>query len=119
MGPSMPPLFTFAGVWGLLAPGFFAKEANMQAAYAIEGHEGYMYNASMNMLGAQMIAVAAVTGWVCANMVPFFVILKCLGVFRVDPKIEEMGMDKGEHGGEAYYISSAPKTIMTTGKLIR
>ena len=120
----------FAGIWGLLAPGLFAKEANMMTAYVtshchqpsspvlpcsqcsqssshsssqppslppsrtpsprygMSGVEGFLYSGKLNMMGAQITGVAAVTGWVCANMCPFFVILNCLGIFRVSKEVE-------------------------------
>ena len=37
-------------------------------------------------------------------MLPFFVILKMMGVFRVDADTEEAGMDASEHGGGAYNL---------------
>jgi hypothetical protein len=93
----------FAGMWGLLAPAFFAKEANMIAAYAIEGHEGLFYGGT-TMLGTQLFGLGAVVAWVTANMLPFFILLKIAGVFRVSAEAEEAGMDASEHGGAAYNI---------------
>ena len=43
----------FAGMWGLMAPAFFAKESNMIASYGIEGHKGLFYG-SGEMLGTQV-----------------------------------------------------------------
>ena len=36
------------------------------------------------------------------NMAIFFGILKVTGLFRVDPKDEEDGLDHSYHGGSAY-----------------
>jgi len=35
-------------------------------------------------------------------MTPFFLILKKIGLFRVDPEIEAAGLDVSHHGGSAY-----------------
>ena len=42
------------------------------------------------------------TGWTAANMGAFFGLLKVTGLFRVDPKDEEEGLDHSYHGGSAY-----------------
>jgi len=94
----------FAGAWGLIAPALFAKESNMIAAYAISGQEGMFYGGGGNMLTTQAFGLAFVAGWVVANMLPFFIALKCLGIFRVASDVEEMGMDASEHGGGAYHM---------------
>lgn len=41
-------------------------------------------------------------GWVLANMIPFFWILKKLHLFRVSPEDEALGLDASYHGGSAY-----------------
>ena len=41
-------------------------------------------------------------GWVSFNMAIFFGILRVIGMFRVDPKDEEDGLDHSYHGGSAY-----------------
>ena len=94
----------FAGAWGLLAPAFFAKESNMVAAYEIAGQEGLLYSGKFNMLATQAYGLGAVVAWVVANMTPFFVMLKCMGIFRVSADVEELGMDASEHGGGAYHM---------------
>jgi Amt family ammonium transporter len=35
-------------------------------------------------------------------MVPFFLILKKVGLFRVSPEVEAQGLDVSHHGGSAY-----------------
>lgn len=41
-------------------------------------------------------------GWTATNMGIFFGLLKVAGLFRVDPKDEEEGLDHSYHGGSAY-----------------
>ena len=52
-----------------------------------------------------LLSLAA--GWTAANMSVFFGILKVAGLFRVDPKDEEEGLDHSYHGGSAYGDSDA------------
>ena len=49
----------------------------------------------------------ASAGWVGTNMAIFFGILKVTGLFRVNPKDEEEGLDNSYHGGSAYGDSTA------------
>ena len=90
----------------------------MITAYGKTGIEGFLYSGKLDMMGAQVVGVAAVTGWVCANMCPFFVILNCLGIFRVSKEVEEIGMDESEHGGGAYNMNkeSKSKNVAVNGK---
>lgn len=51
---------------------------------------------------AQFDMLRCFTGWVAINMGIFFGLLKLLGLFRVDAKAEEEGLDHSYHGGSAY-----------------
>merc|ERR1711871_673847 len=93
----------FAGMWGLIAPGLFASENNMSAAYS-STETGIFYGGS-TMLGNQLLCLGIVVGWTTAMMLPFFVLLKVTGLFRVSADVEEAGMDASEHGGGAYNIN--------------
>lgn len=42
------------------------------------------------------------TGWVLANMIPFWYLLKLVGLFRVPANEETVGLDASYHGGTAY-----------------
>jgi Amt family ammonium transporter len=93
----------FAGAWGLFAPALFAHKDNMSNAYSGSTHEGLFYGGT-TMIYPQLLALGLVLAWVVANMLPFFIVLKCLGLFRVSLDVEEAGMDASEHGGAAYNI---------------
>jgi len=41
-------------------------------------------------------------GWVLANMIPFWLLLKKVGLFRVPANEETVGLDESYHGGTAY-----------------
>jgi hypothetical protein len=49
------------------------------------------------------------TGWVGTNMGIFFGLLRVLGLFRVDAKSEEEGLDHSYHGGSAYGATANEK----------
>jgi len=91
----------YAGMWGLMAPALFASEANMSNAYGITGKVGIFYGGA-DMIVPQAVAVAFVVGWTTVCMLPFFLILKKTGMFRVPLEVETVGMDASEHGGAGY-----------------
>ena len=49
-------------------------------------------------------------GWTAGIMTPFFLILNALGLFRVDPTEEKVGLDISHHKGAAYDMTAADKT---------
>jgi len=71
-----------AGLWGLVAAGFFAPQAGQ--------------------LLAQLIGIAALLGFFFPLIYLFFAVLNRFVPFRVDPDGERMGMDMHEIGGGAY-----------------
>ncbi|MGB8028668.1 MAG: hypothetical protein WCF30_03295 [Terracidiphilus sp.] len=71
-----------AGLWGLIAAGFFAPQAGQ--------------------LLAQLIGIAALLGFLFPLIYLLFALLNRFVPFRVDPDGERMGMDLHEIGGGAY-----------------
>ncbi len=71
-----------AGLWGLIAAGFFAPQAGQ--------------------LLAQLIGIAALLGFIFPLIYLLFALLNRFVPFRVDPDGERMGMDLHEIGGGAY-----------------
>jgi Amt family ammonium transporter len=97
------------GTWGLIAPGLFSAEDLIANAYGNiptttnpRTHFGCFLGGDGNLLAAQLVDVLFIAGWVSVNMAIFFGILKVAGLFRVDPKDEEDGLDHSYHGGSAY-----------------
>jgi Amt family ammonium transporter len=81
------------GILGAVGTGVFATAAIGGASGAIEGNVG--------QIGIQLIAVAATVAFAS---VATFLIVKVTGLvlgLRVDPSIEEMGLDLGLHGEAA------------------
>lgn len=71
-----------AGLWGLVAAGFFAARSGQ--------------------LAAQLVGVAAQVGVLLPLVYLLFALLNRLLAFRVDPDGERIGMDLHELGGGAY-----------------
>jgi len=102
------PVHFFCGMWGCLAVGLFAEPANLEFAYGVTGSDlvGVFYGGSGALLGANVCGVLFIIGWVSVIMGPFFFMLKFLGLFRVDPLEEDVGLDISHHKGSAYDITS-------------
>lgn len=71
-----------AGLWGLVAAGFFAPKAGQ--------------------LTAQLVGIAALLGVMLPLVYLLFALLDRVVAFRVDPDGERIGMDMHELGGSAY-----------------
>eukprot|EP01025_Chloroclados_australasicus_P016082 TRINITY_DN178_c0_g1_i2.p1 TRINITY_DN178_c0_g1~~TRINITY_DN178_c0_g1_i2.p1 ORF type:complete len:525 (+),score=87.28 TRINITY_DN178_c0_g1_i2:258-1832(+) len=96
----------FCGAWGLIAAAAFAHKPNIAAAYsdalAEAGHGFLLSGGNGKLLGCAIVLILAITGWVLGIMVPFFLLMKVLGLLRVDESEERAGLDISHHGGSAY-----------------
>lgn len=99
------PVHFFCGMWGCIATGLFANPAKVDIAYGT-GAAGVIYGQSKLIL-AELTGVAAIIGWVFVIMSPYFVLLKMLNMFRVDPLEEDVGLDISHHKGAAYDLKEA------------
>jgi Amt family ammonium transporter len=70
-----------SGLWGLIAVALFSAEAN---------------------LGDQLIGAAAIIAWAFITSFIVFKGIDLLVGMRVSPEEEKAGLDRSEHGGEAY-----------------
>ena len=99
------PVHLFAGMWGLLAPAFFASPVNMANAYGVAKSSmlrGLFYGGNFKMLAMQLLALVMVVVWTFAWMFPFFIFMSKMKLFRVPADMEEEGLDVSKHGGIAY-----------------
>jgi Amt family ammonium transporter len=108
------PVHFANGAWGVIAAGLFAKEELQAIAGYSTAHQGWFYSwgegsADANLLLCQICLVLFIIGWVTVLMYPFFTILKILGMFRVDPLEEEVGLDISHHRGAAYDLTGPNK----------
>ncbi len=79
-----------AGIWGVLAVGLFATDG------------GLFYGGGLSLIAIQAIGVVAIAGWAfVTSSVVFRVIDRFWGI-RVSPEEELAGLDRMEHGADAY-----------------
>jgi len=103
------PVHFFCGIWGCIATGIFASDRLVGLAYGPADKGGILYGGGV-LLGIEIAGVLFVIAWTGGIMIPFFLILKALGLFRVDPTEEKVGLDISHHKGAAYDLTAADKT---------
>lgn len=103
----------FCGAWGLIAAAAFADErlATIAGYDTIENSFGFIMGGDGKLLVAAITGIAAITGWVLGHMIPFFFLLRLVGLLRVSAAEEHEGLDISHHGGTAY-----PTDIVKTEK---
>lgn len=97
------------GMWGCIAVGLFASPGLVDQAYGTPNY-GWFYNWGMGngtgkLLAVEICGVLWILGWVGFIMIPYFLALNALGLFRVDALEEEVGLDISHHKGAAYDMS--------------
>jgi len=100
------PVHLGCGIWGCIATGIFAHPDLVMKVYS-SGGAGIIYGQGVKLLLVELIGVGFVLGWVTSVMTPFFIMLRFLGVFRVDPLEEVVGLDISHHKGAAYDLQAA------------
>jgi Amt family ammonium transporter len=98
------PVHLFCGIWGCLAVGIFGSSDRISFAYGIDNTGGILYGKG-NLIGAEIVGVLCILAWCSLTMVPFFLALNALGMFRVDPIEERVGLDISHHKGAAYDLT--------------
>merc|ERR1712154_554167 len=91
------PVHFFCGIWGCIASGLFSQTG------------GLFYGKGWKLLGVQIAGVLFIIAWSGVVMGVFFSILKLLGIFRVDPTEEKVGLNISHHKGAAYNLDPADK----------
>lgn len=98
------------GAWGLIFTGLFAKEEFVIQAYnsgtvGTVRPYGLLMGGGWGLLGAQVIEVLVIAGWVSLTMGPLFYALHSLQILRISVDEEVAGLDVSSHGGHAYVHS--------------
>jgi Amt family ammonium transporter len=101
------PVHMVGGAWGVISTGLFSNPERMQVAFGLGEHSGWFYEWSQGsgdftLMGIQLIAVLFIFAWTGVTMGAFFYVLNMLGLLRIDPLEEEVGMDISRHKGSAY-----------------
>lgn len=92
------------GAWGLIFTALFAKEKYLNEVYGNRPGRPYglFLGGGGKLLGAQLIQILVIAGWVSATMGTLFFILKKVKLLRISSEDEMAGMDMTRHGGFAY-----------------
>jgi ammonium transporter, Amt family len=105
------PVHMVGGAWGVIATGLFTRASLRDVAFPrsdlADRPQGWFYDVKDGtLLGTQCVAVLFIFGWTFVVMGIYFIILNTLGMLRIDPLEEEVGMDISRHKGAAYDIQS-------------
>lgn len=98
------------GAWGLIFTGLFAKEEFVIEAYnsgvsGVTRPYGLLMGGGWGLLGAQVVELLAIVGWVSVTMGPLFYIQHKLRILRMNRDDEIAGLDISSHGRHAYVQS--------------
>ena len=101
------PVHLFNGVFGTLCVGIFAVDKITGAATG----NGLLYGGGMTLMMAQIKGIAAVAVYTLVVSTVFWLLIKYTIGLRVSKEEEEMGLDIGEHGQEAYVGFAPPVSL--------
>ena len=109
------------GIWGTIAVGLFATDA--APGYAIAdaaGHKltGLFYGGGFNLLGLQLLGLAAVAAWTAVTITVTFLFIKKVFGLRVSREDEIAGLDATEHGLQSAYcgFTMTPEYVNESGE---
>ncbi|XP_050372318.1 ammonium transporter 1 member 1 [Argentina anserina] len=90
------------GAWGIIFTALFASEKYVGEIYGSGRPYGLFMGGGGRLLGAHLVQIVVIIGWVSATMGPLFFILHKLKLLRISEEDELAGMDMTRHGGFAY-----------------
>jgi ammonium transporter, Amt family len=93
------PVHLMCGAWGTIALGLFADG---DAVPGGQGPNGLLYGGGPAVLISQITGLLAVSTFVAVTVGTLFMVMRSLNKLRVDPEVERMGLDLGEHATPAY-----------------
>jgi Amt family ammonium transporter len=107
------------GAWGLFFVGLFAEKHYVLEIYGGDGNRphGLFMGGGGKLLGAQIIEILAIFGWVTVTMGPLFFALHKFHLLRITPEDEMAGMDVTRHGGSAYINQDGSENAMHMGTI--
>jgi ammonium transporter, Amt family len=94
------------GMWGIIFTALFAREKYVNEVYPDRPGRPYglLMGGGGRLLGAHVVGILAIIGWVSVTMAPLFLLLSKLKLLRVSEDTEQRGMDETHHDGFAYLI---------------
>lgn len=92
----------FNGLWGTIAVGLFATPDAPASELT-----GLFYGGGAQLLGIQLLGIAAILAWTAATMTLTFLIIKVTVGLRVTEEEEIEGLDLKEHGLPSAYAGFA------------
>ncbi len=101
----------------MLAVGLFANVEMVEALGWAEGAGGLLVGGGVGLLATQAIGLVAIIGWVAVTSFIVFKTIDVLYGLRVSPEEEREGLDRSEHGGEAYPEFVFQETIAPAASL--
>jgi Amt family ammonium transporter len=101
------------GAWGLLFVGLFADKNYVQEVYGGGDRPyGLFMGGGGKLLGAQIVEILVIAGFVSVTMGLLFFALHKLRLLRISPEDEIAGMDVTRHGGVAYIHQDGSEHMM-------
>ncbi|KAL7153235.1 hypothetical protein ABFS83_04G153000 [Erythranthe nasuta] len=112
------------GAWGLIFTGLFAKEEFIIQVYdsgliGASRSSGLLMGGGWGLIGAQLVELLAIVGWVSLTMGPLFYLLHWLGILRISMDDEVAGLDISSHGGYAYNAHEEESGLRFYGDYMR
>eukprot|EP01024_Parvocaulis_polyphysoides_P045275 TRINITY_DN422_c0_g1_i7.p1 TRINITY_DN422_c0_g1~~TRINITY_DN422_c0_g1_i7.p1 ORF type:complete len:499 (-),score=112.98 TRINITY_DN422_c0_g1_i7:409-1830(-) len=90
----------FCGIWGLIAAAAFADSPLMGEVYGNPNVYGFIMGGDGGLFAAAIVGIIVIFLWVSVHMAPFFLVLRMIGLLRVSPEDENVGLDSSHHGAE-------------------
>ena len=90
------------GAWGIIAVGLFADVGLVEALGLSEGVGGLFMGGGIGLLATQVVGLLAIAVWTFVMSFMVFKVTDRLHGLRVTAEEERAGLDRSEHGGNAY-----------------
>ncbi|KAM7258635.1 hypothetical protein ACFE04_014376 [Oxalis oulophora] len=101
------------GAWGVIFTALFATKKYVKEVYPgrPDKYYGLFMGGGFNLLGAHLVQILVITGWVSVLMGILFFTLHKLNLLRISAEDEMAGMDQTRHGGFAYYHDEDDESV--------
>jgi len=100
------PIHFFGGMWGLIAVGLFAEPTFAAVLYrdgVVDPQlTGLVYGGDGTLLVSQFAAAGLIASFALSISIILFLIMKSVGMLRIDDYSEVKGLDSLYHGGLGY-----------------